>query len=447
MAGVTLRDQLAALQKSSQTRLQEIEAERETCQAEREAIQVEIHRLLERHRDLRETLTSLETEKEKLVTHYVRQGFETVQKALEQSYANLRQTGDYWLAWSRLYDQRRTLLEKDPELGTLFKDYRQLEENLEDALSQLPDFYRKSLLAKHEQVRERVTPYKELIEEARRVQCSQPVTLELALFHDPAAGQIHWVFPYRKDPQLPDEEDDALYGVAATVIQEIARFEAQPEWVFDEATEDEWAGYEALSITGEYTGEQNLVNAAQELLRAQLAEMTVFRGTVLAVHVTGILQEIWDLGREWKADEPPPTGEPEVVTEKLPALIEVTRGWYCDADVESWERPLNVVPGSLWNVQARRLRTLLIRMVAKGKVGMDTVATDQLWKNLPAFHGERLAEGVNRLMDAGMLVESTTTPENGPSVTLNSEMIAEVQNLINRDVTPFWAGLIGTEED
>jgi hypothetical protein len=88
---------------------------------------------------------------------------------------------------------------------------------------------------------------------------------------------------------------------------------------------------------------------------------------------------------------------------------------------------------------------MLIRMVARGGIGAALVSETALWENLPSPHKENLAAGVTRLIGEGLLSDFESEPDDGCRFGLNPEMLSEVQNLINRDVTPFWAGVIGSE--
>jgi 5-methylcytosine-specific restriction endonuclease McrA len=447
MAERTLREQLDTLRQGYQTRIEEIECEQERCRAEQAETQSEIRQLLERHWELGETLPRLKAEKGRQADKFAQRGFEAVRAALGKSYDNLRQTQNHWVTWHHFYAERRDLLEKDPELKTILQDYRQLDAELPEILGRLPPSYHAPLLAEHKQFQERLAPYLALLDQAQQQSCSHPITLEVVLSHNPEAGEMRWAFPCREDPALPEEIDDALYDVTGAVIYAITRFKTQPDWFFDEAEQDEWAGYEALVTAGEHTGEQNLADVAQTLLQATLAEMSLFRDTALTVRVTEVPQAVWELGQAWQEAETTPTAAPPEVEAVGLALVEVTGGWYRDADIETWERPLNVASDSLWNVQARRLRTLLIRMVAKGKVGAQAIPEDLLWQHLPPPHGDQLACGVKHLVDEGLLLQKTPADGNGHQVTLNPEMLPEVQSLINYDVTPFWAGLIRAEEN
>jgi hypothetical protein len=85
-------------------------------------------------------------------------------------------------------------------------------------------------------------------------------------------------------------------------------------------------------------------------------------------------------------------------------------------------------------------------MIAKGKIGTRSVAIRRLWENLPSPHEERLETGVERLLEEELFVHTDSSSENGHNVTLNPEKMEDVQDLINRDITQFWAGIIGSTD-
>jgi hypothetical protein len=124
------------------------------------------------------------------------------------------------------------------------------------------------------------------------------------------------------------------------------------------------------------------------------------------------------------------------------SLTEQSHGWYRDSDVTAWER--SVRGASQWTPQMRRLRTTLLRMVARGHVGAArAVPHELLWRALPESHGPALRDDLQRLLVAGLLLAGEAEDDRGAPLAINPAMLAEVENLVNRDVTPFWSGALG----
>lgn len=145
----------------------------------------------------------------------------------------------------------------------------------------------------------------------------------------------------------------------------------------------------------------------------------------------------------------PPVRQPDVETvrpkaPKIP-LAKLTHGWYFDKDIESWRRRSKETGGD-WPPAGRRLRTLLIRMVARGHFGPEMVPMDRLWMNLPSPFEEEMRRNIERLIERSLLLENSQAEQDSRLVSLNPDMVAEIQNLINRTVSPFWADIVGEQK-
>jgi hypothetical protein len=203
---------------------------------------------------------------------------------------------------------------------------------------------------------------------------------------------------------------------------------------------DSWEGYDALITQGMYDGSEAMEVAATSYLQKQITTLPVFGRFVPTVDVAVLPNAL----RSLVTDE---TIEPRFDTAEEydgVELEELTRGWFSNDDVNSWAAPLNVVEGSMWNEQARRLRTLLIRLIGKGCVGDGGVSREQLIQHLPEPHDQLMRNGIERMLEADLLMH--TEQENGDTIALNPSMLTDTQFLINREVTPFWAGIIATSE-
>jgi hypothetical protein len=115
--------------------------------------------------------------------------------------------------------------------------------------------------------------------------------------------------------------------------------------------------------------------------------------------------------------------------------------WYTDEDVRSWNRPFTATLNILWNAQARRLRTLLVRLVDRGVVGDQVTPVEPLWKSLPAPDDREMLAGIQRLIAKGLLLEQAGGAER--RVSINPALAAEAHHLIRREMTEFWSDVLG----
>ncbi len=124
------------------------------------------------------------------------------------------------------------------------------------------------------------------------------------------------------------------------------------------------------------------------------------------------------------------------------ALIGDSQGWYTEADLVAWDRPTKVGEASRWNTQARRLRTVLIRLAVHGKVGSTGVPSAMLWEPLPEPHRSAVRSSIDALITKQVLRIVSGKRPSDRQVALNPAQMTEVQSLINRQVTPFWSDVL-----
>lgn len=129
-------------------------------------------------------------------------------------------------------------------------------------------------------------------------------------------------------------------------------------------------------------------------------------------------------------------------TGTVEVLAEQRSGFYTMNDILAWERPLPQGTDSLWTEQARRLRTLLIRMITKGYIGKTGLSQETLVKPLPEQHRDPMRKGINRLLKEDILLEMFPNGETESMLTLNPEELDQIQALVNREVTNFWESII-----
>lgn len=446
MAEPNLKARLSKLWEQHQTKLQEIDQKYKRSRAREAEIQDTIQQLRADLEALRQTCQELEAEKQQQIQLHHDREADLVLQGLEASYDTLLSAQAYWLAKVRLTRQREALLKQDPKLDQILRDYQTFEQNPLSALKSVPSAYRPILVKEHKKIASRVAPYRDLLEEERSLTCHEPVVLQIVMSRELDSDMIGWVFPFRTDDDLSSEASGALCEVVWRLQHKVINLGMEPDWFLDDVSMSTWAEFDALLVKGDYAGDGSPVKSAQRFL-AETASLHFFEGVDVTVRLVEISGQAWHVGAR-KAEPPVVVQEAKhpVIPEEGPYLAELTDGWYTEDDIVSWERPLRVVTGSLWNVQARRLRTLLIRMIAKGKIGTGSVAIKRLWENLPSPHEESLETGVERLLEEELFVHTDSSSENGHKVTLNPERLEDVQDLINRDVTQLWAGIIGSTD-
>jgi hypothetical protein len=112
-----------------------------------------------------------------------------------------------------------------------------------------------------------------------------------------------------------------------------------------------------------------------------------------------------------------------------PATIE--SGCYTLEDLRAWSR--RVDEGSTWSRQHRRVRTLLMRLLARGSVGSERTPWQELWAPLPEPHRSAMREGLAYLLANGILLGT----ERG-DVAINPTCMDEIEQFITRNITPLW---------
>lgn len=438
MTEITLRQQLAELQETHIRQIQLLEAEQEVCEARQVDLLAKIEELTEQAKDLEGTADSLKRQIAKQHEHHASQQLQAVLIALKSSYDSVVSAQDHWLTRIRLQHRRQEFLAQDPELESNLRDYYSFEQDRDQFLQAVPASYQQYLLKAHEERHRQLLSYLNLEERERNLQYEGEIFLQFAVMEDHDAEEVNWVLPFQNDVESDGLGANVLHLVKQEILAALTEFTKNPDWYFAELSTSDWAGFVALLALAQCKRPGQVADSTRDLLETRLSQSPLFQNVQMKIQVAEISMPAWELGQEVKT--------PLEIPEAQQPLLEASQGWYSEPDLVSWERPVRVAPDSLWNVQARRLRTMLIRMLAKGKVGHDAIPESLLWKPLPEPHRERLRVGIERLIDQGVLLR--IEPNNGTDggVTLNPGQLDEAQNLINRNVTSFWAPIIGAVE-
>ena len=90
---------------------------------------------------------------------------------------------------------------------------------------------------------------------------------------------------------------------------------------------------------------------------------------------------------------------------------------------------------------ARRLRTLMLRLVAHGHVGANGIEPEAIFMGLPEIHRQSLQNVLPVLLEAEFLVRVAPQSTNREHVAVNPNRLADVQALVNREMLPAWIEL------
>lgn len=445
MSSGTLRDRLDERRRESAAEIDELRLLLQTKQAERDNVHTQILELQKRLQDLTDECDRLQVRLDERIESQVRSQLEAVTSLLQESYESVLSVNKYRQTRTELQQQRKALLESDQDLEAALEDYRSFEEQFGGQLDDVPASYREALQERHAELRRQLEPYFELTAELEGLQYDERIRIYLTVASHPDEDEICWVLPLPADAAaFPPEHAIAMGSVGEILVNALWEFSKQDDWYFVALDTESWAGYLAVHALVEYEGEESIADVTQQLLSEKLRNEDVFKGVTIELQAAEIPYTVWVEGYKEDAESDEPSTDEGAVVEETRFREGAAQGWYSDEDIVSWERPLNVAEGSLWNEQARRLRTMLIRMIAKGKTGGQTVAPTQLWQPLPESHAENLRRGVEQLLDNQVLIGSQVEAN---EVAVNPEMLTEVQNLIGYDVTPFWQDIVLEERE
>ena len=370
--------------------LRDHEAQRAATQAEIEVLRQKLLDLGQRERALRDDLTSQ-------AHHCLEQERDIAVAALRTSYDSLCAMQDYWLGCARLESQIQALWSSEPALETMLEAYRKVEANADDYLATIPEIMRdaiaQTLRVEQEKLRARVAPWLALQDQRQDLRPDRLLTLQILVAHEPGDALIAWALPFpADDAALATESAPILIAAANAIVTALGSFGKYPEWNIDDLDSAAWEGFSVVLALASYRGTQPLADAASVLLTKLLSETALFRDVALDLRVDEIPYTVWRQGRQGTASSlVPEQGEALDDMPDRPPMAELTQGWYTDDDVRAWGRREGKLPP-----QARRVRTLLMRMIGRGMVGGAAAPVETLWEALPSAMTTRCAGGLPR---------------------------------------------------
>lgn len=433
----TLQQHLAAIAEQRATIRTDIEAILAKIKTEQQQARAEIARLEQwlgalnaQARDQQEAFGTQ-------ISTLDRDEIATVLAALEKSYVGLLKMAPNWSQWITLREQRQALEAAYPQLQEELNAYQRFEEKGRALVIDLPDLYRVHVLAEHENLSQRLAPFLAITAQEQALKTSEAVEVQLVLVHDTDGGGFFCVVPLPASVQMiPEDARRALETVGEAILTAIGTIRLSNEWFVAELSTEQWAAYTVLHVLAEYQGTTPISHTMQALANTYLRHPN-FAHFALDIQVTEMTLDAWRKEQSTTSEVTSPV-KSESFQHALPP-----NNWYVEADIHSWERTVKVGEGSQWNTQARRLRTVLMRLIAHGSVGTNPVDGHTLWDCLPIVHQDAMRKGLERLLEARVLMPvDTIQPQ---YVVINPEHLADVQLLINRDVPDSWVSSIIAE--
>lgn len=335
-----------------------------------------------------------------------------------------------------LQNKIQILLDRNPNLELALQEYNQFNANFSTVLANVPAYYREKLIASHDKLREKLSDILELRSQLEKY--FSPVFLNLPIVQtiNHSDGQVYWALP---SPYAVNENDELfvlrMNALENAFLRSMAILAGDSETILPDFDRCRWAGYRGITTLCEENDNRALAQFVQEHLVQSLTELWPFPDRPIQFDVISVDWGLWVAGQE-----------------KVPALEPINLGGadedlkfktanllFHERDVLSWDRPLRGGEDSAWTVTARRLRTLFIRLIAQGRIGGMGLPTDAFLSGLPVVHREAVDKILQTLLDKGVLVTKSAELE---LYFVNPDFLADIQDLINRDVTPLWAPIV-----
>lgn len=346
-----------------------------------------------------------------------------------------------------LQRQLEGLLIQDPMLEQALTEYHAFHTKAEIAFQSIPPFYRKTFEQAIQKQTLRLKPCLDLEEKLKILPDRSDITVPIVLSVDKVHSQMFLAIPAAH----PTENQDGRFsqrmdGLENAFLQFLSLLAKDLDWTLLEIERDSWAGFRSLTTLIEYTGQIPFRDAIQEYLDQRFIETWPFKNLTPNPQIAELDWETWKIGQSRSGailDLIAVNPETETVVspvEKAQQPVETVSRLFSEKDITAWERPLRVVEDSSWTVPARRLRTLMMRFAAQGRIGKEGLSPEQVLNGLSKEHVTSFEKLFPFLIESGVFHQEEG---NGKSFySLNPDHLADVQDLINRDITPFWAPIV-----
>jgi hypothetical protein len=383
----------------------------------------------------RKNLDSLEVEQQEealdIVIHSLQQ---CLRQMLEVSSTNLDLRNG-------IQNRKQALLDQDPSLALSLEEFKLFEKNYKNTLATLPEIYKNTIIEAHNKLKEKLANILEIEHQLEKLPLPRPIQLLILQSYDKETGEICWVLPApTRSEDLPDSFGAWMDEMESAFIRCIATLPVEKNTILDEVARNNWAGYRCITTLSEETDEVALAGKVQEHLGQTISEFWMYPDRLIQNQVMpSVVSLDWDF---WSAGVNRTYNVEESLVEK-PAEVEVPNPLFSKQDYLVWDRPLRVTAESLWTVSARRLRSLFMRLAAQGRIGKQGLPEADLLCGLPEPHRSAILARIEVLLQEELLI-SKVDPS-GNQLFINPVKLTMIQDLINRDVTAFWAPIVQDE--
>lgn len=394
--------------------LNDLSAQHQKLMTEIAALQQQVARIQQQQQQCEQELA----EQERV---WQQQQYSVACAILAESWQSLTGESPEITARLALQQQIDALLAEQPDLPQMSEEYKHNEQTMAEQVRMMSTGYRQKWLAMHEETRQQIAPYLHLHAELAAVPMPERT---LALLISTDGQELHLVTP------APAENQEAARQFTAVVHGCFDATASVPALYSTGMTGTRWGEHLAFHSLIEYSGAAPLLEYVQQVFTAQAAQSALATGCTLHIALHPIDQTLWQAHvREIAPPAPKPV-----------SLEERSGGWYSDADLLGWQRSLKTGSNSKWSMQARRLRTILMRLIGHGAINQTvTIPLEMLWEPLPEPHQNQVQMGLQHLIREGILLTSGPATATGLTVSINPERLDDVQELINRSVNDLWA--------
>lgn len=473
-AGLSIAQYVAEYQQSVDKLTESTKEERSGILFEIDKVNAELEALEKRRRDLQLEIERIDATHRVGMTTSAERLAAILMSALAEQSVRVRQRISEYANGHTLALRKQAIFAAEPNLAKKYARYVKMAETLSEKLAEFEelDEYAKALLDTHKSLQEDVRELLEIDEAIRAIQAPAS-ELRVDLFYIADGDGLLLIAPAYPDviTRHGAEMDveslwlDSIFDAFRAIEKPITEFVAERIGPYVGARVRMPAGWSRFDDWHQLAEQVHLI------LNAHMRnDIRVFVTFVQVPEWTP--SSIADAGGKHRHDsdeanvrdlaEGPieaeatveAAGEPtEEESEDSDEEGEVGEGWVNAwirrSDLREWRRKAPDSTTSKWTPHARRVRTLLIRMVGRGAIGSNTTVPmsgsisapiSALLDGLPEAARTGLHTGIQQLLAGGVLTSQASG--DAQLLSIASDRLEMVGDLINRDVTPEWEELL-----
>lgn len=421
-------EELQSKSRSYEDELQQISSLLHELETQRDAVAKELHQS-------RQLINALAQDEISKVVSLLSSHFLKSRNGLE---AALRSQDD---KQTELENQINSLLAKEPGLLNELQEYNVFKANKDVILDGMTPYYRTQMLDVHRALETRLVVLMELTQAIEQNSLLELDSIPIIQTVNRNEDQIFWALPISID--VDDVNGFLSSGMGKlenAFLKTITSLAGRLETLLPGFEKCEWAGYRGLTTLGESQDNRELADIVQKHIEQHLPEVWPFKTTAIRVNVIPVNWDVWNAASDTKNELNkiiPDMG-------KTTHTFDIENSLFRARDILAWDRPLRVGPESLWNVNARRLRTMFTRFLAQGRVGRAGLSARAVLEGLPEEHHQAFRLMLPLLEERGILLRESAE---GDLLFINPDSLTDVQDLINRDIAPFWASITSNNTD